>query len=167
MHVIRKSYFQLLEVLVAVFLIVVCAMPVLHAYISMNQVQFENARIYERDHLVHLVHAKIVEGLYRKKIPLAEIQATKSGSWKELASMLDDEDRDQLASYTANQFDKLFYDCTYTLKFDKPNSIKSNTVNLLMGLTIQVKDLMKHPENEKDSSQEVVYHYSIYGKIES
>lgn len=167
MFIIRRSHFQLLEVLVAVFLIAICAMPVLSAYIRMNHMQFENARLYERDHFVHLVHAKIVEGFYRKKIRLSEIQEKKMVSWKDVATIFDEEDRDQLAAYAANQFEKMNYECFYQLHLERPLSqLQANHKQVLVGLTILLNDVSKQRKQDKNQTDAMSYHYSIYAKLE-
>lgn len=70
---IRKCHFQLLELMVAAFILLVCIAPTMRIFTSMYQSQQTIIRENQRDHLVHLIHARFTEQLYRRKIPLKEM----------------------------------------------------------------------------------------------
>jgi hypothetical protein len=151
MYKIRsKQHFQLLEVMVAIFLIVVCALPVLNAYVGMNKAQFDSARTSQRDHLVHLVHGRIVEELYCNRIPWEEIEHSKQEELERLGHVEE----------LVNQFKSISYRCCYQLKIERPKIIKSNSKKFLFSLAISVQDL------QGKGSVPVVYRYYIFAKHE-
>ncbi|MCE2982463.1 MAG: hypothetical protein LW832_02740 [Parachlamydia sp.] len=101
-----KRHFQLLEVLIAIFLIVICALPAMHIFTKIYEGQTKGLRINQRDHLTHLIHAKIVEKLYKQEIPFEEILAGKQEKFEE-ASL-------------KGELDKLQYEASYKIKFIDP-----------------------------------------------
>lgn len=60
-----KVYFQLLEVLIGLFLIVTIALPITQSFVSSYTEQRKMLKVIELDHLAHLAHAKVTEELYR------------------------------------------------------------------------------------------------------
>ncbi len=71
----KKHYFQLLEVMIAMLLIVTCVAPALHIYMNMYKIETQSKQNYEADHLARLIFASIIEQLYLNAIPLEEIDA--------------------------------------------------------------------------------------------
>jgi len=61
----RRAYFQLLEVLIGLFLIVTIALPIIHSFVRTYTEQTKMLRTIELDHLAHLAHAQVTEALYR------------------------------------------------------------------------------------------------------
>lgn len=68
-----KRHFQLLEVMIAVLLLIICAVPALKVFTNVFQEQTRINSAYDRDHLVRLVHAQIVEKMYRNEISLQQV----------------------------------------------------------------------------------------------
>jgi hypothetical protein len=68
----RKSHFQLLELMIAFFILLVCIAPAMRIFTSMVKSQEETIRENQRDHLAHMIHAKFTEMLYKRQIPLGE-----------------------------------------------------------------------------------------------
>ena len=68
-----RRHFQLLEWMVAVFILLICMAPTMRTYISLHHAQLAIARENHRDHLAHLLHAKITEQLYKGEIALDDI----------------------------------------------------------------------------------------------
>ena len=62
--------------MVALLLIVGCAVPAMHVYFNMYKKQDSIARAYEIDHTAHLLHAKIVESLYKNQISFDDLNGT-------------------------------------------------------------------------------------------
>lgn len=147
-----RHHFQLLEVLIAMVLLVVCVIPVIDAYIGMNKAQFERTRLVERDHLVHLAYAKIVEALYMKKMDWPDLKHAKEEDFERLFNA-DDED------HVASQLKALSYKCSYQLTKEKPKVLKSTTTKFLFQLKITVQDLSKKMEDS-------VYQYTIFASNE-
>lgn len=71
-----KRHFQLLEILIALFLVATCAIPVMGSFVSIYLEQRKMQEEIHLDHLMHLAHAKFVEHLYR--------EGAKGSSLKEL-----------------------------------------------------------------------------------
>lgn len=149
MRKIKRRHFQLLEVMIAVFLVVACALPALNAYVNMNKVQSDQVRLHQRDHLVHLLYSQLVEDLYRNRIQWADIQ---EGKQSEL-----DED---LCKDVYDQFKKHSYQCFYRLS--KRQSKEENDPNqpnhYLIQLDITIKDLLR----AQDQANHVDYQYWAY-----
>lgn len=61
----NKRYFQLLEVMIAIFLIAVCAVPIMGSFVGVYKDQKELVRTIRLDHIAHLAFAKAAEDLYR------------------------------------------------------------------------------------------------------
>ena len=68
-----KRYFQLLEIMVAAFIILICAAPALRIYTSTFLQQQDILKVNQSDHLSHLIHANIIEKLYKQEIPFQDI----------------------------------------------------------------------------------------------
>lgn len=88
----RKRHFQLLEVLIALFLVLLCAVPIISSSVSMYQEQRQLHERILRDHWAHLAQAKIIEWLY--------IKGAKGESLKEI---LDKRHPIQFAAQTEGQ----------------------------------------------------------------
>lgn len=68
-----KRHFQLLEVMVAAFIILICAAPALKIFTTIYIEQRETIRENQRDHLAHLVFANVIEQLYKRSISIDDI----------------------------------------------------------------------------------------------
>ena len=68
----RKRHFQLLELMVAAFILLVCIAPTMRIFTNMYLSQQNIIRENQRDHLAHMVHAQVTEMLYRRQIALEE-----------------------------------------------------------------------------------------------
>src|ERR1700733_14521161 len=68
----HKRHFQLLELMVAAFILLICIAPTMRIFTNMYLSQHEIVRENQRDHLVHLIHAQITEQLYKRQIVLPE-----------------------------------------------------------------------------------------------
>lgn len=63
--------------MVAIFLILLCAFPALQVYTNIYKEQSKVLRVNQRDHLARLIHASIIEQLYKRTISLEDILAKK------------------------------------------------------------------------------------------
>lgn len=131
----KKRHFQLMEVMIAMFLVVVCAVPALEIYTNMYKQQVEAARNYEADHVVHLLHAKIIENMYKNFITFDDILNGGNHQF---------EDHE-----IGKQLRALGYNCNFTLRKTNHKKIKGEQwVRYLVELNIHLKDKAK-PEIEK------------------
>lgn len=145
MYKIRKKlYFQLLEVMISIFLVIVCAVPMLHTFVQMHIDQKEIHRINERDHLVQEVHAKLLDDLYQHRI-----------SWSEIENKQEREIADSSILERAKKRD---YKVTYQFSVDQPKKVVDETNDVLIKLEIKMLDL-KNPKKKVPS-----YHYYIYAR---
>lgn len=161
---ILKRHFLLLEVMVAVFILLVCAAPAMRIYISMFKEQQAIIRENQRDHLVHLIHANITEKLYKRLIPLEEIVEGKSMRFSDsdLEKVLHD----------------LSYECSYGLAVVHPKSEKGQEMAAfyLCKFIIKMKDVAFNPRPSSNRKRienqdpfETVYEYYLYidsGKLD-
>lgn len=141
----NKRHFQLLEVMVAIFLIMVCAVPAFKILTQVYQEQAAVVRINQRDHLVHLIHAKVVEQLYKRAIPLSEIM-------EGMHAKFTDTDLQP-------ELERLKYEASYDLSFIEPKTDNGREkANEFLGkMSIEMKDLAK-PEAPSRN----IYDYLFY-----
>lgn len=152
MKSLQKRHFQLLEVMIAVFLVVVCALPALNAYLSMNKVQFDQVRLHQRDHLAHLAYGQIVECLYKKMIPWTEVESSQLTKLEQLAPLQEID----------AQFKKLSYECEYQLSKKRYKTATTDKIHhVLIQLDLKVKDTTRTPKAAKSHGE---YQYWIYAQ---
>ncbi|MBA2368498.1 MAG: hypothetical protein H0V82_05680 [Candidatus Protochlamydia sp.] len=148
----NKRHFQLLEVMVAIFLIMVCAVPSFKILTQVYQEQAAVVRVNQRDHLVHLIHAKVVEQLYKRAIPLSEIMEGMHAKFTD--------------SSLQPELDRLKYEASYDLSIIEPRSEKGkkNAKEYLGKMVIQMKDQLKPNRTlvEENQSKEGQYDYLFY-----
>jgi hypothetical protein len=148
----NKRHFQLLEVMVAIFLIMVCAVPSFKILTQVYQEQAAVVRINQRDHLVHLIHAKVVEQLYKRAIPLSEIM---EGVHAKFADPI-----------LQPELERLKYEASYDLSFIEPRSEKGKekATEYLGKMVIEMRDLLKPNRTlvEENQKKEVQYEYLFY-----
>lgn len=149
----RLARFQLLEVLVAIFLLVVCAAPALKIHVAMYLEQHHILRQNKRDHLVHLVHAAIIEKLYKNEIPFDSLVEKVPFPFKE----------NQVNSKFSlkNNLKNLNYHCCYFF-----TNLEDKDKHHLFKLTIRLEDVKKNKSKErKDFIFD--YEYLVYISLES
>lgn len=129
--------------MVAMLLIVSCAIPAIHIYRSMYKQQSEMVRQYEVDHLVHLLYANIIEKMYLNQIPLEDVTA--------VPMTFGDSQID-------SQLSKLGYACFFRLKSEgkKKGSEKEGGSQRLCHITLTIKDEANPKEKDRD------YDYVVY-----
>src|SRR5437660_280100 len=106
----HKRHFQLLELMVAAFILLICIAPTMRIFTSMYQSQQAIVRENQRDHLAHLVHAKFTEQLYKRTISLEEVAQSKP-------IILGDPELEKLIRQSA-------YECTGTFTIIKQHTPK-------------------------------------------
>lgn len=143
----RKRHFLLLEVMIAAFLLLVCITPLLRISARMALEQQAIIRENTRDHLAHLIHAKLTERLYQRKIPLEEIRQ------KQPLPVADSTLEEELKHWDFN--------CSCTWKEVHPYTPQNeNQPTMYLGLLhITMKDKLK--TNSLDTV-ETIYDYVIY-----
>lgn len=122
----KKQHFQLLEVMIAMFLVVLCAVPALEIYVGMYKEQAQVVRDYESDHLVHLMHAKIVEQMHQKYITLEDILRGEKRSFDDPA--------------LSAKLKKMGYRASYTFQIEDPTFEVEEATSYLSNLTIELED---------------------------
>lgn len=140
-----KRPFQLLEVMVAIFLLLVCIAPAIHIFSNLYKQQQESAREYKQDLMANAVHAAIVEKLYQKELAFDTIF---EDSWKPLES---DELQKQLSD-SGMQASYRF------IETSKPKRIKKGSLfKYLTTLEVSITPLFQRSSNEASS-----YLYKVY-----
>ena len=139
--IIKRWNFQLLEVMIALFLIIVCIVPVLHTFTFMYREQRQSIRDSRRDHLAHLIYAQVVEELYGQKVPWEAIQTSAVRT---------------IANETlVNQLKDKGYKTTYTLAIVHPKRIVATSHEYLLNLKIELVD-------EERKGEITPYEYLVY-----
>lgn len=139
---LKKNHFQLLEIMVAIILIVSCALPAMRIFTNMYRQQLSVIQNYELDHLAHSMHAIVTEKLYRNQIPINELND----------QLISCDDPDIL-----NQLKSLGYHCAYQInkRCQKKSKNKETGSERLLDLIIQFNS----NQNEKQYRQ---YDYILY-----
>lgn len=152
-----KRHFQLLEIMVAIFILLICAAPAMRIYITMFKEQQLVIRENERDHIARVLHARITEKLYKRQIPLQDLAQGKKSS-------IDDPDLQK-------RLKELDYEGAYILGIDKrsPKDESDPATKYLLRLFIILKDLSPQSSSQTNSKKvenqdprETVYDYYIY-----
>lgn len=152
-----KRHFQLLEIMVAIFILLICAAPAMRIYVTMFKEQQLVIRENERDHIARVLHARITEKLYKRQIPLQDLAQGKKLS-------IDDPDLQK-------RLKELSYEGAYILGIDKrsPKDESKPATKYLLRLFIILKDLTPQPASQTNSkkaenqdSRETVYDYYMY-----
>lgn len=138
----EKRHFQLLEVLIAMVLITLCAAPALKIYTNMYRQQVEIVHHYQADHLIHQVHAKIIENIYKHAISFDEILMGDERSFED--------------NELAGKLKKIGYKCSYTIKKLHQRKLKKEEfVRYLCALDIGLT-------NQTDPGNNRTYHYEHF-----
>lgn len=151
-----KRHFQLLEVMIAVFILLVCTAPAMQIYTSMFKRQQAFVRENQRDHLARLIHAKITEQLYKRAIPLEQFVDAKQTpvDFPELEQKFKD------LSY------KAYYSVANVGKIPKG---EEKPGKYLVQLVITIRDISSNPPSryslkqiENQDARDTFYDYLIY-----
>lgn len=154
---VKRRFFQLLEIMVAVFILLICAAPAMRIYTN-TLIQEQNiVRENRRDHLIPRIHAFLTEQLHKKTISFQQISNDAE------VPIRDSELEAALA--------KISYEGSY--RFSKMKRQKKQGApkpdRYLVKLTIILKDLsvrQKKPEAKSEvdpgKSAENEYDYLIY-----
>lgn len=156
----HKRHFQLLELMVAVFILLVCIAPAMRIYTTMYQSQQAIIRENQRDHLAHTMHAKFTELLYQQKVPLKQMMSGESS-----VLGIGDTELNEMRQTSAYGYDVsgtfTILDCS-PLDREKTNKYKGKIV-------IQMKDkLYKPPKSEENQCHKngdpsiTEYDYIVY-----
>ena len=134
-----KRHFQLLELMVAAFILLICIAPTMKIFTNIYKSQKEIIRINQRDHLAHLVHAKFTEQLYKRTIPLKDIDVGNPIILKDVE---------------LNEFlQKYFFDYSGTF-FLKPHAKKGESPDCyLCELKIEIIDTLIKPKEPSGDHQ--------------
>lgn len=136
--------------MIAVFLIIMCAVPALNIYVNMYRSQSTANIINQRDHLARLTHARIIEDLYRRQpITFENIIEGASGEidYPEIKSELD----------------KIGYDAFYKFHVfsHKTDLGMRDAPSILTDLIITMRRKKSH-EIEDIEKNETIYDYVVY-----
>jgi|GEM_PF-3991261 len=139
-----KRHFQLLELMVAAFILLICIAPVMRIFTSIYQSQQSIIRENQRDHLAHHVHAEVVERLYKREISIDDIE-------NQLIFLSDPELNEQLKALSYSLEGILTIVQTY-----KPKGEEYPTM-YLGKLLVKIKDILP-----KSQGAETFYDSYIY-----
>lgn len=128
---LHKRHFQLLELMVAAFILLICISPTMRIFTNMLKGQKEIVRQNERDHLAHLVHAKLTEEFYQQRFPLGEENESKPIA-------IGDPDLEKLLRQHAYRSS-----ATYALVYSRKEKKE-----LLYKIVIKMRDLTLNSEEE-------------------
>lgn len=150
-----RRHFQLLELMVAVFILLICIAPAMQIFTSIFKSQQEIVRENQKNHIIHLMHAKFTEQLYKRLISFDDIRNQKD-------IILTDPDLVDLLG-------KSFFTCSgiFTIeKSYKPRG-QDNPIEYLCKLEIKVADKLARQTKGKGSSSSQddpseTYDYYIY-----
>jgi hypothetical protein len=156
-----KRHFQLLELMIAAFILLICIAPIMRIFNNMYLSQQNIIRQNYRDHIAHMAHVQITEQLYKRQIPLDDLQNR--------VVSLEDKDLNDLLKYHSYQFEGL-------LKIDDRHipQGKEKPDKYLGKITLVLKDISRNPQanligkssEDKDAKDkdayEAVYDYYVY-----
>ncbi len=142
-----KRHFQLLEIMVAMFILLACIAPILHIYVVVYKQENVIDRINKQDHLVYLIHAHYTELLYRREISLVD---DKDAPPTDVSAYLHKDLQDQLKALSTQGL--------ITLKMLASNK-KKEIVKQLWGLDINLGSIGKPLASQSDNKK---YSYEIY-----
>jgi hypothetical protein len=143
--------------MVAAFILLICIAPTLRIFTSIYQSQQEIMRKNQRDHLTHLIHAKITELLYKRQIHFTK--ETKN----QAIALLDPELLDPLK--------KLSYEFEGTLTIIKSHTARQqeHPNQYLAQLSIKLRDVSPQAKNkiqekkfENQDPADSFYDYYVY-----
>lgn len=141
---IRRT-FQLLEILIAFFLVIVCAIPLIQTYVAMHIEQKEQNHIIEADQLVEEVHAKLVEDFYKKRLGLQNLEDPQEHE-------IDD---DSIVKRAKN----LGYKITYKFELTDPKKISDKTSELIAAMHIMLGKI------DEPNSKKTTVTYNLYATV--
>lgn len=140
MKKIRKQRpFQLLELMIAAFILFVCIAPVVRIFTALYHESHQLTKESMRDHIARLIHAGITEKLYRREIPLEALQA---GAHITLA---DEEIAEQLKKYG--------YTSEGSIKLIRYRSEGGQPIMRLAEICIKIKDVSPQKRKNKDEKE--------------
>ena len=141
---IQKRPFQLLEILIAIFLVIVCAIPLVQTYVGMHLEQKDQNRLADANQIVEEVHAKILEDLYKKKIGFQQME--------------DPQEREIDDESLITKAKKLNFKVTYNFERVLPRKLRADTAKVLMHLNIKLTRL-------DDPKKSTTIRYSLYAAL--
>lgn len=133
-----KRHFQLLELMVAAFILLICIAPTMRIFTNIFKAQQEIIREYQRDHIAHMMHAKFTEELYKRTIPIDDFKEKNhiSLAYPDLMKHLKE----------------FHYDCSGTFSMIGKRKNDGNP-SYLYSLEINVQDKLMKQKNEQSSSR--------------
>jgi Tfp pilus assembly protein PilE len=143
----QKRHFQLMEIMIALLLIMACAIPMVHSYVHMYKEQRHFVRSSHLDHLAHLIYAHIIEELYQQKI-----------SWQDMEGGVE---RELQHPEMSKLLKKEGAHAKYSLKVKTKKSNKAKVLKHLATLTLTVVDDRTN-EKEEEKKPRKEYEYVIY-----
>ncbi len=146
LRVVKKS-FHLLEVLISMLLLIVCAIPALQLFTSLNETQTAFRRVIQKDHMAHLIHARLIEKFYNVG-SFADAINNKRG----------DIDFEDLKAELSQLHLKPYFELKiiYPEKEEKEPKLKN-----LAELTIHLMDHSKQAVNDPQQSH-TTYSYAVF-----
>lgn len=142
-----KRHFQLLEVIIALFLIASCALPIMGTYSYIYREQMLAKHDMDMDHAALLLHAQIVTTLYQ--------EGSEGKSLKEKIGVETPVNLGQL------DLENSPYQVSYKLEVLEPKKEKTQakTKNLLLALKIEAK---KIKASEKEKPRQYSYNVCVH-----
>ncbi len=153
----HKRHFQLLELMVAAFILLICIAPTMRIYTSMYLSQQAIIRENQRDHLAHLVHAKFTEQLYKRLISLEEVMQSKP-------IVLSDPELEKLIHQCSYECEGIFsiLDSKSAKGMDKPSKYLAQLVIKMRDVSSKPQKQIEDKKIENQNPAETFYDYFIY-----
>lgn len=147
---LRRLHFQILEVMVAVFLILLCAVPSLEIFTNMYKRQAEANISNQKDHLLRLAHASIVEQLYKNEIPINDV--------------IEGRENELNDSTLKNELNKIGYEASYKFSLFSHKTLvgAQEATYLLADLIIKMKKKGFNEKTGETKPEEIDYKYVVY-----
>lgn len=154
---IRKHHFQLLELMVAMFILLVCLAPTMRIFTSMHLAQYEMIRDNYQDHLMHKIHGKITELLYKQQIPFSD---SLDGN---VIPLSDPEIDELLKKYSYSCKCKLTIVDKYTPRGQENPTMYLGKIKMTMkDHAFKSRKILKENKDSKQDPSETSYEYFVY-----
>ena len=146
----KRRHFLLLEVMIAMFLILLCAVPALKLYVDMYLAQRDTVRIYARDQVAEQIHATLIERFYKNTIALE--------------SLLSDHNTEHPLNDPPCEeaLKKLGFTCHCTLKITNGQKHKDSEKHLHYLCQMKIDIIDELPLKKAELLQTAEYNYVVY-----
>lgn len=141
-----RYYFQLLEVMIAAFILIICVAPAMQVFTNLFKEQQRIIQQNQREHLAKKIYGDLVEKLYKREFPLLLLYD------KKVQSIQNEELKEQL--------EKIGYEGFYSFRDIKKKQKKGAGKAACFLLTLDI--ILKNHSSLEKSKREDVTSYFVY-----